>query len=171
MIPDLVLFFGLAFVAIATGIGLLVSRSAIYAALNLVINLTAIAVLYLMLQAPFIALVQIAVYAGAIMVLFLFVIMLLGNEHVPDSPGLRWQKPAAISLSLIMMFEAVYVIFFRANPIGTSAQLSADFGSPAAIGEMLFGLYMFPFEIVSVLLLAAMVGAIVITSKGGLKRR
>jgi len=171
MIPDLILFFGLAFVAIASGIGLLVSRGAIYAALNLIINLTAIAVLYLMLQAPFIALVQIAVYAGAIMVLFLFVIMLLGNEKLPENSVLPWQRPVAIALGLVLIAESVYVIFFRSAPTNAVSQLPADFGSPAAIGEMLFSQYLFPFEVVSVLLLASMVGAIVITSKGGLKRR
>jgi NADH-quinone oxidoreductase subunit J len=171
MIPDLILFFGLALVAIASGIGLLVSRSAIYAALNLLINLTAIAVYYLILHAPFIALVQIAVYAGAIMVLFIFVIMLLGAEKLPDSAALPWQQPLAIFLGLILIVETGYVIFFRADPVDVVSLLPAGFGSPKVIGEMLFSQYLFPFEIVSILLLAALVGAIVITNKGGLKRK
>lgn len=171
MIPDLILFFGLALVAIASGIGLLVSKSAIYAALNLIINISAIAVFYLILQAPFIALVQIAVYAGAIMVLFLFVVMLLGAEKLPDSSALPRQQVVAISLGLILIIEAVYVIFFRSVPIEAAAKLPAGYGSPEAIGLLLFSQYLLPFEVVSILLLAAMIGAIVITNKGGLKRR
>ena len=80
MIPDMILFFLLAIVAVSSALGMLLSRSAVYSALNLILNFGTVAVLYLVLSAPFIALAQITVYAGAIMVLFLFVIMLLGVE-------------------------------------------------------------------------------------------
>ncbi len=119
----------------------------------------------------FIALVQVAVYAGAIMVLFLFVIMLLGAEKLTKSPNLPWQRPVAIGLGLILIIEGIYVIFFRANPSGAFAEMPAGAGSTEMIGEMLFSQYLLPFEIVSVLLLVAMIGAIVFTEKGGLKRR
>ncbi|MDW8227907.1 MAG: NADH-quinone oxidoreductase subunit J, partial [Anaerolineales bacterium] len=79
----LLLFFILAATAVATALGLLLSRNAVYAALFLVLNFAAIAVFYLLLGAPFVAMTQVTVYAGAIMVLFLFVIMMLGAEKLP----------------------------------------------------------------------------------------
>jgi len=165
MIPDLILFFGLALVAIASAIGLLLSRSAIYAALNLIINITAIAVFFLLLEAPFLALIQITVYAGAIMVLFLFVIMLLGAEKLATGPPLPYQRPLSILLGVVLLLEAAYALFFRSNPGAVPPPTLAGFGSPQAIGETLYSAYLLPFEVISILLLAAMVGAIVLTKK------
>src|SRR5512134_289544 len=96
MTLDLILFLVLALIAIATAIGMLMSRNTIYSALFLVLNFITVAVFYLLLGAPFIAMAQITVYAGAIMVLFLFVIMLLGAESLPKAEVLRWQTPLAI---------------------------------------------------------------------------
>jgi NADH-quinone oxidoreductase subunit J len=165
MIPDLILFFGLALVAVAAATGLLLSRNAVYAALNLIINFTAIAIFYLLLEAPFLALIQITVYAGAIMVLFLFVIMLLGAEKLATGPTLPWQRPLSILLGVVLLFEAAYALFFRSSPGGLPEPTMAGFGSPEAIGETLFSTYLLPFEVISILLLAAMVGAIVLTMK------
>lgn len=86
---ELVLFFTLAAIAIATAIGMITSRSTVYAALHLVVNFVSVAIFYLLLDAPFIALSQVAIYAGAIMVLFLFVIMLLGIENIAGE--LEWK--------------------------------------------------------------------------------
>ena len=80
MTPDLILFFVLALVAIGAAVGMLLSRNAVHSALFLIVNFAVVAVFFLILGAPFIAMVQVTVYAGAIMVLFLFVIMLLGAE-------------------------------------------------------------------------------------------
>lgn len=165
MIPDLILFFGLAIVAIASAFGLLLSKNAIYAGLNLIINFSAIAVFYLLLEAPFIALTQVAVYAGAIMVLFLFVIMLLGAEKLETTGTLPWQRPLAFVLGGILIVEAAYLVFFRQGPGVSLGSVPAGFGSPEAIGETLFSSYLLPFEVISILLLAAMVGAIVLTKK------
>ena len=85
MTIELLLFFVLALVAIGNALGMLLSRSAVYAALFLVLNFGTVAVFYILLNAPFIAMSQISVYAGAIMVLFLFVIMLLGTESLPPT--------------------------------------------------------------------------------------
>ena len=92
----LILFYVLAVAAVATAAGLLFSRNSVYAALFLVLNFATVAIFYLLLGAPFIALVQVTVYAGAIMVLFLFVIMLLGAEKLPRGQVLPWQRPLAI---------------------------------------------------------------------------
>ncbi len=165
MTTDLILFFILSFVAILSALGMLMSESAIYSAINLVLNFVTIAILYLLLGAPFIALTQIAVYAGAIMVLFLFVIMLLGAERLPDTKVLPWQKPMAITLAVILIIEAVYVIFIRPMFVLQANPLEPGFGSPMMIGEVLFNDYLLPFEITSILLLVAIVGVVVLTKK------
>jgi len=164
MTIDLILFLILAVVAIATALGMLISRNAVYSALFLVLNFATVAVFYLLLGAPFIALTQVTVYAGAIMVLFLFVIMLLGTDELPERKVLNWQKPMAILLALVLMAEGVYLIFIQNSASGLINNApAADFGSPQAIGDMLFTQYLLPFEATSILLLVAMVGAIVLT--------
>ena len=135
---DYILFFGLAVVAIASALGLLLSRNAVYAALNLVINFITVAIFYVLLDAPFIALVQIAVYAGAIMVLFLFVIMLLGAERLGKGPDLPWQRPLALIMAAVLLLEAAYLLFTRWGAITQGGAVGAEFGSPAAVGEVLF---------------------------------
>ena len=164
MTPDILLFFGLAIVALLSALGLLVSRNALYSALFLIVNFGAIAVMYLQLNAPFLAAVQVSVYAGAIMVLFLFVIMLLGAERlrsVADPPGMRWQRPLAIALAVALAAQAAYVFLTRSG--AEPAVAGAVDSSPAAIGKLLIDGYLFPFEVVAVVLLAAMVGAVVLT--------
>jgi NADH-quinone oxidoreductase subunit J len=164
MTADLAIFIGLAMVAIAAAISMLVSRSAVYSALFLVINFITVAVLFLLLEAAFIAMVQVTVYAGAIMVLFLFVIMLLGAENVEASPSMPWQRPAAIALGAALVLQFAWILLVR--PFRSPETLTAapdGFGSPASIGELLFSEYLIPFEVTSLLLLAAMVGAIVLT--------
>ena len=106
----------------ATAAGLLLSRNAVYAALFLVLNFATVAVFYLLLGAPFIALAQVTVYAGAIMVLFLFVIMLLGAEKLPRGKVLPWQRPLAIGLAVVLLVEAVFLLFQR---VRTTAILPA----------------------------------------------
>jgi NADH-quinone oxidoreductase subunit J len=163
MSTDLIVFLGLAIVAIVSGLGMLFGRNAVYSALFLILNFSAVAVFYLILSAPFIALAQITVYAGAIMVLFLFVIMLLGAEQIGRTPSARWLKPTALILGVIMLAETVYIIFTYKITIPELAEVGKSFGSPTEIGEALFNQYLLPFEMTSILLLAAMIGAIVLT--------
>jgi NADH-quinone oxidoreductase subunit J len=165
MSANLILFLGLALVAIASGLGMLFSKNAVYSALFLIINFGTIAVLYLILRAPFIALTQITVYAGAIMVLFLFVIMLLGAEQTGRPPAEWWLQPAALVLGIILLAETGYLILNRGASFPKVTQVGAAFGSPTQVGEMLFSQYLLPFEITSILLLAAMIGAIVLTKR------
>ncbi len=163
MNTQLITFFILAIIAIAAALGMLFSRSAIYSALFLVLNFGTVAVFYILLNAPFIAMAQVSVYAGAIMVLFLFVIMLLGTELLPPSNALPWQRPLAIFLAVILFAESLYLLFIRKAATGDVPQPIQAFGSPQAVGQALFTSYVLPFEITSVLLLLAMVGAIVLT--------
>ena len=168
MVVNLILFLVLAVVAIATALGMLLSRHAVYSALFLVLNFGTVAVFYILLNAPFIALSQVTVYAGAIMVLFLFVIMLLGTEVLPQTGALPWQRPVAIILAAALVVEAAYLLIFsRAAPPGAIATPVEAFGSPQQIGTSLFSGFLLPFEITSVLLLIGMVGAIILTQKGG----
>ena len=165
MAVNLLIFLVLAVVCIATAVGMLLSRSAIYSALYLVLNFGTVAVFYILLNAPFIAMSQITVYAGAIMVLFLFVIMLLGTERLPPGHVLPWQRPLAILLAAGLVIEAGYLLFARTLPTSPIAQPVESFGSPQDIGAALFSQYLLPFEVTSVLLLVAMVGAIILTQK------
>src|SRR5512140_3557668 len=138
MVVNLILFLVLAVVAIATAAGMLLSRHAVYAALFLVLNFGTVAVFYILLNAPFIALSQVTVYAGAIMVLFLFVIMLLGTEVLPKTNTLPWQRPLAFILAVGLVAEAGYLLLFRAAPTGAVATPVETFGSPQQIGLSLF---------------------------------
>ena len=165
---DLILFLVLAFIAIAAAIGMLASQNAVYSALFLVINFATVAVFYLLLGAPFIAMAQITVYAGAIMVLFLFVIMLLGAEKLSPGKVLPYQRPMAIGLAVVLVSEAVYLILARNPSVATIvAPTEATNELPAMqdLGLTLFSDYLLPFEVTSILLLVAMVGAIVLSKR------
>jgi NADH-quinone oxidoreductase subunit J len=106
----------------------------------------------------------VSVYAGAIMVLFLFAIMLLGAEHTPGEQHLRWQPAIAVLLALALLGMTGYALWRAAPGWTASAAAPAELpGSPEAIGALLFSRYAFPFEVTSVLLLVAMVGAVVMT--------
>ncbi len=158
-----IIFFTLAVVAVATALGTILSRNAVYSALFLVMNFATIAVVYLILGAPFIALSQITVYAGSIMVLFLFVIMLLGAERLQTSQSLRWQPYVAIPLALVLAADFAYflVIQFGSQPIDIAAT-PTGYGAPKAVGELLFTQYALPFEVTAVILLSAVIGAIML---------
>ncbi len=164
MTLQLLLFLVLALVAVSSALGMLISRNAIYSALFLVVNFGTVAVFFLLLDAPFIAVAQVSVYAGAIMVLFLFVIMLLGAERAAQAQSIPWQRPLAIALALILLAEAGFILAGQRGlfPFFT-AELPSGFGSPAQVGADLFSRYLLPFEVTSVLLLVAMIGAIVLT--------
>jgi NADH-quinone oxidoreductase subunit J len=167
MTQDLILFIVLAAIAIITAVSMLLSRNAVYSAMFLVLNFITVAVLYLLLNAAFIAMVQVTVYAGAIMVLFLFVIMLLGAEKAAKGESLSWQPPLAILLGGALLMEFAYILFVRQNDLISSVEsVTKKFGSPESIGDLLFDRYLVPFEITSILLLVAMIGAIIITHRG-----
>lgn len=163
MTANLILFLILAVVAVTAAVAMLLSRNPVYASLYLIINFCCIAVFYLLLHAPFLAMAQITVYAGAIMVLFLFVIMLLGGEELPPGTKIRWQRPLAIFLGVVLFLETVYIFITSPDAQSVLPEVADAFGSPTEIGLLLFNQYLLPFEVTSILLLAAMVGAIVLT--------
>lgn len=168
MTSELIVFLVLSLVAVSSALGMLFSRNAVYSALFLVLNFVTVAVFYLLLGAPFIAMAQITVYAGAIMVLFLFVIMLLGVESLAPSKTLPWQRPLAFTLAVVLVVEAVYLIVSRAQPDLAIAAPDASINTTdhlRALAMELFGKYLLPFEVTSILLLVALVGAIVLTKQ------
>lgn len=164
--------FGLtALVSIACAIAMLLSTNAVHSALFLVLNFSSVAVLYLLLQAPFLAMIQITVYAGAIMVLFLFVIMLLGAERAEaEQNRLAWQQPLALILGVLLFVEAAIVIWNQqAFTVTAPPETTVEVGAPRAIGEALFTTYLLPFEMTSFLLLVALIGSVVLTLKSRAK--
>ena len=158
-----ILFFFFAAVAAGAAINVLVQKHVLYSALSLILMLTAMSVLFILLGAEFLAVIQIIVYAGAIMVLFIFVIMLLNlpaDEEGADR--LRWLKFAGIPLGLFFLFLVTATLWNVET--GTSAQ-SRFIGSTQAIGQTLFTEYLLPFEATSLLILIALVGAVVFAKK------
>ena len=165
MDANLIVFIILAVVAVGSALGMLLQKNAVYSALYLILNFATVAVFYIILGAPFIAMTQVTVYAGAIMVLFLFVIMLLGAEELAgDGTKFDWQSPAAVVLGLLLVVEVFVVIFFKDTVFKSFTEIEA-FGTPAEIGMELFNNYLLPFEITGILLLAAVVGAVVIAHR------
>jgi NADH-quinone oxidoreductase subunit J len=165
---DQIIFFVLALVAVGSAVGMLLARNAVHSALFLIVNFGVGAVFFLILGAPFIAMVQITVYAGAIMVLFLFVIMLLGAERLRQpTTALPRQAWWAFFLGLLFLGAVTVYVFVAWGGGGAPQSLSAEaartFGGPVNIGQVLFSKYLLPFELTSLLLLVGMIGAVVLT--------
>ncbi len=152
-----------ALVIIGTGVGVLLSRNAIYAALFLVANFSFVAVLYLVLGAPFLAMAQVTVYAGAIMILFLFVIMLLGAERLPGREPLKNQRTLSLLLGGVLLVQAALFVVWGWGSTTALPEPTTDFATPAQVATTLFTRYALPFEVTSVILLVAVIGAIVLT--------
>lgn len=166
-------FYVLAAAAIGSGIGVIAFRNAVYSALSLIVNLFCLALFFLMLNAIFIATIQVLIYAGAIMVLFLFVVTMLSPENATMSSGdrMRWQSAAAIGLGVILAGAIGYILVAQAtlnsDAIATGAnglaqQLGPQDHNTEAFGQALFHGFLFPFEATSVILVAAIIGAVVL---------
>jgi NADH-quinone oxidoreductase subunit J len=164
----IIAFVVLAVVAIAGAVSMIISRNPVHSALFLVVNLFCIAVLYLSLNADFLAVVQVIVYAGAIMVLFLFVITLLNPVQIEAPDLLRGQGVvAAGTLALVLLVVAGAAVLSGVATIklpSTPPSLASD-DNVHAIGTLLYSQYLFPFEATSILLLVAIVGATVLAKR------
>ncbi|HEU5303354.1 MAG TPA: NADH-quinone oxidoreductase subunit J [Gemmatimonadales bacterium] len=158
----LIAFVVIAGIAVGSALGLLLRRNPIHGALFLVVNLGSIAALYLMMGYEFLAFAQVIVYAGAIMVLFLFAIFVLipGKEETGPDPRRTWRL-LAVPLGAILLVELTLVVVVRsAAPVPPPSPLG--FQASMAI---LFTDYLFPFELTSVLLLAAMIGVLLLARR------
>jgi len=167
---EMVLFFILAIVAVAAGLGVIAQRSAVRSGLFLLVNFCCLAGLYLLLNAQFVALVQVIIYAGAVVVLFLFVIMLLGIERAEEAPDLRrYQWIVGGLLAALFLLAVVWALI----PVGTDLTPVASEWLRALvptdnvreIGAALLTDFAIPFELASVVLLVAIIGAVVLAKK------
>ncbi len=168
---EFVVFFVTAAIALVGGVAMLATRNAVHSALFLLLNFLAISVLFLLLQSPFLFVIQITVYAGAIMVLFLFVVMLLGSERVEDRPDrLAWQRWLALGLGMALLVEEfiVGVLFVPSAASGETGAMDV-ISSPTSIGASLFTTYLLPFEVTGVLLLVAIIGVVVLQQRAKVK--
>jgi NADH-quinone oxidoreductase subunit J len=162
-----VLFFIAAIGAVTGAIGVIALRNPFYSVLALVFHLLSLAILFLLLQAQFVAAAQIVVYAGAVMVLYVFVVSYIGGretELTPIGPGLGG---AGVVLCVALFVElSIALLGSGLHAIDTDgAKLGAGFGTPGQIGELLLTKFLFPFEIASYLLLVAAVGAVVLARR------
>lgn len=162
-------FFFFAAVAIASGIGLIVSRNPVSAALWLVLNLFCVAALYITMNARFIGVVQILVYAGAIMVLFLFVIMLLNLTALPNLQKIDWKRAVAFLLGMAVFAQLTYVLAGSLDLLPEPSMPDAASGSAATLGKELLTRYALPLEVTGVLLLVATIGAVLLARKNSSK--
>jgi NADH-quinone oxidoreductase subunit J len=164
---DLVVFWITAPVSVGAAVLMLLQRNAVHAALLLVLNQFTLAVFFVLLDAHFLAAVQVIVYAGAIMVLFLFVIMLLGvdrNEILRER--LRAQRPLAVFLGVLLVAELVLAVRLGVGLLdGPVPELARTGSNVEAVGQALFTHYVFPFEVTSILLIVAAVAAMVLARR------
>jgi NADH-quinone oxidoreductase subunit J len=158
-------FLVLALVAVASAVGVVAFKSPVRSALSLVLTFFTLALLYFNLGAQLLGISQIMVYAGAIMVLFLFVVMMLrlsGVDKVPEKTDKRLYVavPLAIALTAVLLMKFVQPLFYM--PV---TKVGDDYGRPSEIGPALFTTYVWPFEIASVLLLIGVVGSIMLAKR------
>ena len=161
------LFFVFAVLSVVGALGMLISRSPITAALWMVQVMLAIACLYLTLNAAFIGVVQVLVYAGAIMVLFLFVIMLLNLEEMPKLGDFDLRKAVAFALGVVVLAQLLAVVALRLAPLPEAPEAEAAVAQTDVpeLGIVLLTDHAFTLQIVGVLLLAATIGAVILAKK------
>lgn len=167
------IFFYFAGVIVLTATLVVALRNPIYSALSLLVMFFHVAGLYVTLHAEFLAAIQIIVYAGAILVLYLFVVMLL---NIKRDEQFNKQGVVGLFLGLVLLAEAALLGisggFSVATPTApSSGEAGASVGNTESIGEILYSTYLFPFEIASLILLVAMVGAVILTKKGILETK
>jgi NADH-quinone oxidoreductase subunit J len=167
---DLIVFWVFAPIAVCAAVGMVLSRNAVHSALFLIVNFFCLAVFFLVLGSPFLFAVQIIVYAGAIMVLFLFVIMLLGVDREESLiERIRGQRVIGITLGVGIALELFFAIRagigFAAKAPATFDQVANKGGNAAALSDVLFRSYFFPFEATSLLLIVAAIAAIVLAQR------
>jgi NADH-quinone oxidoreductase subunit J len=158
------LFYIFASLAVASSVAMVMQRNPVAAAMNLVVAMFSLAALFALLEAHFLAVIQILVYAGAVMVLFLFVIMFLNLQAEQLLPGKR------SVLHVIGVALAIYALLqirelVTRTPAVTLPPVDASFGTTEAVGKLLFSDYLLPFELTSVLILAAIVGAVILAKR------
>lgn len=160
-----VVFWVLAVIAMASAIGVVAFQNPVRSALSLVVNFFVLAFMYFTLNAQLLGITQIMVYAGAIMVLFLFVIMLL-NLAAPQAAREKRDIKPIVGVALgITLFALVFAQVILPLQTVTEPAAPASFGTPQAVGRTLFSMYVWPFEMASILLLVGIVGSILLAKR------
>ena len=159
-----VVWVGAALATLASGVAVITFVNPFYSAIALIGNLGSLAVMYLLLSAEFVAAAQVLVYAGAVMVMFLFVIAYLGREaDTPWAGGPSWQAVASAVAAGALLLEIIVVLGMKAGGrLSDEAELRGAFGSPGEIGRVFLTDFLLAFEITSIVLLVAAVGGVVL---------
>jgi NADH:ubiquinone oxidoreductase subunit 6 (subunit J) len=158
-----IVWFAAAAACVGSGVAVVSFSNPFYSALALIGNLASLAVLYLLLSAEFVAAAQVLVYAGAVMVMFLFVIAYLGGRaDAPWAGGPSLNRVAAVVAAAAILVETLVAIGLSSGSTSKGASISGDFGSPAQVGRLFLTDYLLAFEITSVVLLIAAVGGVVL---------
>ena len=162
-----VVWLGAAFSCLASGVAVVTFRNPFYSALALIGNLASLAVLYLLASAEFLAAAQVLVYAGAVMVMFLFVIAYLGGRaQTAWAGGPSWIHLGAIAAAAALLVEVIVVIGLKAGDrLSNEAEIERSFGSPAEIGRVFLTDHLLAFEITSIVLLVAAVGGVILGTR------
>jgi NADH-quinone oxidoreductase subunit J len=163
MTPQLAIFLVLAAIAVAGAVSVILQREPIHSAISLIAVMIALAGLFLLLDAEFVAAVQIIVYAGAIMVLFVFVIMLLNAGAEERTNMSRMARYAGVPLAIFLLIELAYQI--GVATLTMTPQPTAE-GATRGLSMLLFQDFVFPFELTSILILVAILGALVLAQRG-----
>ena len=165
MTLSLLFFIVIGATSLAAAYGVVASRLPIHSALFLLAHFAMLAVLYITLDAQFLAATQVIVYAGGIVILILFVIMLIGSEEIENQGDYRsWTPYVAMLLGLILVSTLAYSLLTLYN-VGDATGASLEGGTPAAVGMALFTQYILPFELAAVLLLVALLGALLLARR------
>ncbi|MGD8582620.1 MAG: NADH-quinone oxidoreductase subunit J [Gammaproteobacteria bacterium] len=167
---DLVFYFFSTMLVIA-GLGVISSRNPVHSALFLVLSFFSCSALWLLLQAEFLAIVLVLVYVGAVMVLFLFVVMMLDINLTQMRQGFVRYLPVGALVALVMVAQMIWVVgpvgpdVFDGEQLDQAVQQAADYSNTRELGRVLYTDYVFPFEVASVILLVAIVAAIALTMR------
>src|SRR5262245_22391897 len=162
------LFWLFAAILVISALGVIISRNPVHAALSLVVCFVSSAAIWLLIEAEFLAIVLVLVYVGAVMVLFLFVVMMLDVNIEELREGFARNAPLGALIALIMIVELAYVLWVRRLGLelpGAAPQAAAGASDPAEIGAVLYTQYAYPFQLAAVVLLIAIVAAITLTMR------
>lgn len=159
-----IIFFFVAFLALASGFYFVFARNAIYSILSLIVTFFSIAALYILLNAQFLGIVQIIVYAGAIMVLFLYILMMLNLNKEDESKKKTLPKFIGV-FSAGLLLVGILGAFKGLNQKTFAGDVDSSVGLTKNLGRLLFNEYVLPFELASILILAGIVGAVLIGKK------
>lgn len=159
------IFYIVSFIAVVSALLVVLNRNAVYSVIFLVLTFLSLASLFLLLEAYFLAVLEILIYAGAIMVLFLFVVMLLNVGREEALPRLMQVQRGFSLLLILLFFLGLTLLILQGTVALPESKATATVGSVTAVGEVLFSKYLFPFEVASLLLLVALIGTVYLAKR------